>query len=248
MDLFLESTFRAEHDHFWFRGLVRFTEPLIRESVAGISHPRILDCGCGTGANLKRLSRFGCAMGLDLSLGGLGFARSYEQTRIAQATITRIPFGDRCFDLVTAFDVLACLDEDDEREALAEMRRVLRPGGALLVNTAALAFLKGQHAVFGHEVRRATRSSFRRAIETAGFRISRLTYTNFSLMPLVVPVRMFQRLVGLSTPEESGADIIIPPAPVNAALSALLAVESNALRAVDMPIGSSLLALARRPA
>src|SRR4029453_12425674 len=102
------------------------------------------------------------------------------------------------------FDVLACLDETSERAALLEMHRVLRPGGALLINTAALKFLRGQHAEFGYEVRRTTRTALRRALERADFQIDRITYTNFSLMPLVVPVRLSQRLIGLSTPEETG--------------------------------------------
>jgi ubiquinone/menaquinone biosynthesis C-methylase UbiE len=246
MDRFLEATYRAEKDHFWFRGFVRFTEPLISAALHGVRSPRLLDCGCGTGANMKRLSRYGTVTGFDLNWDGPQFARSYGQQRIAQATITQIPFADATFDLVTAFDVLSCLDEAAERAALAEMRRVLRPGGALLINTAALQFLRGQHAVFAYEVRRTTRPKLRKALERAGFHIDRLTYTNFSLMPLVVPVRLSQRLMGLSTPEETGIDIVIPPAPVNAALSALMTLESKALRYVNMPIGSSLLALARR--
>jgi ubiquinone/menaquinone biosynthesis C-methylase UbiE len=246
MDRFLEATYRAEKDHFWFRGLARFTEPFISAALHGVRSPRLLDCGCGTGANMKRLSRYGTVTGFDLSWGGLQFARSYGQQRIAQATITQIPFADATFDLATAFDVLACLDEAAERAALVEMRRVLRPGGALLINTAALQFLKGQHAIFAYEVRRTTRPMLRRALERAGFHIDRLTYTNFSLIPLVVPVRLSQRLMGLSTPEETGIDIVIPPAPVNAALSTLVTLESKALRYVNMPIGSSLVALARR--
>jgi ubiquinone/menaquinone biosynthesis C-methylase UbiE len=246
MDRFLEATYRAERDHFWFRGLARFSERFIQRALHGVRHPRLLDCGCGTGANMKRLSTYGAVTGFDVSWEGLQFARMYEQRRLAQATVTHIPFADATFDLVTAFDVLACLNEESERAALGEMHRVLRPGGAILINTAALQFLKGQHAVFGYEVRRMRRSTLRRALERAGFRIDRLTYTNFSLMPLVVPVRLSQRLMGLSTPEETGIDIVIPPAPVNAALSTLVMLEAQALRYIDMPIGSSLLALARR--
>ena len=122
---------------------------------------------------------------------------------------------------------------------------MLRPGGALIINTAALRALRGQHAVFAQEVRRATRSaSFAGRWNTAGFTIDRLTYTNFSLLPIVLPVRFAQRAMGLTTPEETGADIVVPAAPVNNALSWLVRMESIAIRYVDMPLGSSLLGLA----
>lgn len=246
MDRLLEATYRAESRHFWFRGLARFSTPFIEESVAGVARPQILDCGCGTGANMKRLAAYGRVSGFDISASGLEFASTYDQRRIARATILRIPFTNDTFDLVTAFDVLSCLDDEQEHEALSEIHRVLRPGGALLINTAALHLLRGQHAVFGSEVRRVTRRRLRRALQRAGFETRRLTYTNFSLMPLVVPVRLSQRIIGLSTPEETGADIVIPPAPVNAVLSALVACEAVALRYLDMPVGSSILALSHK--
>ena len=246
MDRFLEATYRAENGHFWFRGLARFSKPLIEESVAGVAHPRILDCGCGTGGNMRRLAAYGRVTGFDISASGLEFARSYDQRCLARASIIQIPFANDTFDLVTAFDVLSCLDDEEEQRALAEIHRVTRPGGALLINTAALPFLRGQHAVFGSEVRRVTRRRLRGALDRAGFRIQRLTYTNFILMPLVVPVRLTQRMIGLSTPEETGADIVIPPAPVNAVLSALVACEAAALRYFDMPAGSSILSMSRK--
>ena len=248
MERLLEATHRAELEHFWFRGLVQFSDPLIRLAVAGVTRPEILDCGCGTGANMKRLSRYGRVSGLDVTWTGLQFARSYDQHRLVRATATAIPFASARFDLLTAFDILACLDDEQEQRALHEMHRVMRPGGALLINTAALPILRGQHSVFAYEVRRATRAELRRSLETAGFQIHRLTYTNFSLLPIVLPVRLAQRAMGLTTPEETGADIAVPPAPVNTALSWLVGLESVALRYADMPLGSSLLALARKPA
>ena len=243
----LEATYRAEGDHFWFRGLAAFSQALIESAVAGVTAPEILDCGCGTGANMKRLSKYGRVTGFDLTWEGLQFARSYGQRRLVHASATEIPFADGRFDVVTAFDILACLDEAGEDRALHEMRRVLRPGGALLLNTAALHVLRGQHAVFSDEIRRATRRGLRGALERAGFEIVRLTYTNFSVLPFVLTVRLSQRAMGLATPEEKGGDILIPPRPVNAALTWLLHLEASALRRVDMPLGSSLLALARKP-
>ena len=241
MDRRLEATRKAEQDHFWFRGFARFTRPLLVDAVRGVPRPRILDCGCGTGANMRRLAEFGEPSGFDLTWVGLEYAREYGQHRLAQASITQIPFRSETFDLVTAFDILACLEASDEARALAEMRRVLKPGGALVLNTAALPLLRGNHAIFGAEVRRTTRPKLAAALEHAGFRIERLTYTNFSLFPLMLGVRLAQRLIGLATPEEGGSDITVPPAPVNATLTALLTMESRALARVNMPVGSSLL-------
>ena len=75
-----------------------------------------------------------------------------------------------------------------------------------------------------------------------------MTYTNASLFPVMLAVRGVQRLVGLAPEDEALGEITVPAAPVNAVLSALLAVEARATRALPMPFGSSLLCLARKPA
>jgi SAM-dependent methyltransferase len=246
MDRLIEATRKAEQHHFWFRGFVRFTDPLIAAALRDVGRPRILDCGCGTGANIRRLARYGDTTGFDLTWIGLDYAHHDGLRQLAQASILDIPFRDGSFDLVTAFDVLACLESADEARALAEMRRVLKPGGALVLNTAALPMLRGNHAVFGAEVRRTTRPQLSAALARAGFRVERLTYTNFTLFPLMLAVRLGQRLIGLASPEEGGTDIAIPPSPVNSTLTAMLRMEAIALARLNMPIGSSLLALARR--
>ena len=247
MDRLLEATRRAEQHHFWFRGFRAFVRPLVADALPGNGSAQILDCGCGTGANLLMLREFGRAFGFDLSWQGLEFARDYGQTRIARASIIQIPFNSVSFDLVTAFDVLYSLSEEQEAAALDEIFRVLVPGGRLIVNVAALNVLRGNHSVFGSEVRRSTRRRLRGVLEAHGFEVHRLTYTNFSLFPLMLAVRTAQRLIGLATPEEAGTDIMVPPRPLNALLSSLLSIESRALRFTDMPVGSSLLCVARRP-
>lgn len=247
MDRLLEATRRAEQRHFWFRGFRGFVRPLVAHAVAGRTSPTILDCGCGTGANLVLLNEYGRAYGFDMSWEGLGFARGYGQSRIARASITHVPFPDTAFDLVTAFDVLYSLSESQETDAVAEMYRVLRPGGTLIVNVAALSVLRGRHSVFGSEVRRSTRRRLRAVLARQGFEVVRLTYTNFVLFPLMLAVRTAQRAMGLTTPEEAGTDIGVPPSAVNETLSAMLRLEAGVLRWTDMPIGSSLLCVARRP-
>lgn len=247
MDLLLEATRRAEQRHFWFKGFRRFVRPLVVRALEGVPAPEILDCGCGTGANLLMLGEFGRASGFDLSWDGLEFAHEYGQRRVVHASITEIPFASNRFDLATAFDVLYSLPGEAEGAAVRELYRVVRPGGYMLANVAALNILRGNHSIFGGEVRRSSRRRLRRVLSEGGFEIVRLTYTNFTLFPLMLAVRAGQRLIGLAAPEEAGTDIAVPPKPVNAALAGLLALEAAALRKVDMPVGSSLLCLARKP-
>jgi ubiquinone/menaquinone biosynthesis C-methylase UbiE len=241
MDRLLDATARAERRHFWFRGFRRFVTPLLEQAAAGRTDLRILDCGCGTGNNLQMLRRYGRAAGIDVTLSGLAYARRHGERLVARASAISLPFSDESFDLVTSFDVIYAFDDRTAAAALAEMCRVLAPGGHLVLNVAALPILRGNHSLLCGEVQRYTKRGLRAHLERAGFRVQRLTYTNAVLLPLVAGVRMVQRLGGHHTSER---ETTVPPAPLNLTLTGLLSLEAAALRVVDMPLGSSLLALA----
>ncbi len=243
----LRATARAESRHFWFRGFRAFVTPLLRYATAGRPDPLLLDCGCGTGANVEWLGTFGRAYGFDLAEIGLRLGREAGRTRLARASVTAVPFPTGSFDLVSSFDVLYALDARDEREAIAEMYRLLKPGGFAIVNVAAMPALRGDHSVLSHEIRRYNRDDLRRRLEAAGFSVVRLTYTNSTLFLPLAAARMLQRRRGLGRETEAEHEIAVPPAPINAAMSVVLWAESLWLRAFNAPFGSSLLCLARKP-
>ena len=222
-------------------------QPALARATAGVAAPRILDCGCGTGSNLEMLRPYGRAVGFDLTRIGAGFAAAHGH-RVAQASISDIPFRSGAFDLVTAFDVFQTLPDAVEHAGIREMSRVLKPGGWILLHVAALDILHGRHSVLSEETRRYTKPSLRRLVEEAGFRIERLTFDHFSLLPLMLPVRVWHRLTAKDGVVAAGeGEITVPMAPVNALLTGLVSIEALALRAMNMPLGSSLMCLARKP-
>lgn len=246
METLLRATARAEARHFWFHGFRAFVEPLVRQA-AGSSPIRILDCGCGTGANVEWLGRFGPTYGFDLSGTGLKLGREAGRTRLVQASVTAVPFPSAAFDLVTSFDVLYSLSDGEEPAAVNEMFRLLKPGGFAIVNVAALDVLRGDHSVLGRERRRYTRTRLQSSLTAAGFAVVRLTYTNAVLfLPLLVS-RTLQRWRGLKPEHEAHHEIEVPAAPINALLTRLLLLESVWIRRFNAPFGSSLLCLARKP-
>jgi SAM-dependent methyltransferase len=248
VDELLRATARAEARHFWFRGFRWFVTPLVRHALGNQSRARILDCGCGTGTNLTLFERSGTSYGFDRSAVGLYIGRQSGRRRLVRATVTAVPFATETFDLVTSFDVLYALEEPDERAAVAEMFRLTRPGGYVLVNVAAMDILRGDHSVLSHEVRRYSRETLSRLLTTAGFAIERITYTNAALFLPLAAMRTLHRWRGLAREDEAQREISIPPWPVNAVMSAVLFLESVWLRRFNSPFGSSLLCLARKPA
>jgi SAM-dependent methyltransferase len=248
MDRLLELTSRAEHSHFWFRGFRAFVEPIVRDALRHVASPRVLDCGCGTGANLDMLGKYGDAYGFDLTWNGLQVARQMDRGPVVHASLKAIPFQDQTFDLVTSFDVLQCVPDAIERAGARELWRLVKPGGHAIVTASALEILRGRHSALSEEVRRYTPAKMSTLLKTAGFDIIRVTFLNASLFPMMLPMRLLERWTSSSDGVKPGEfDITVPPAPINGALTAMLRIEALALRVMNMPIGSSVLCLARRP-
>ncbi len=240
----LEATARAEERHFWFRGLRRHASRLLDSALGGRAPRLIIDCGTGTGRNLDWLRRRGPAVGVERAPIGLRVGHAAGR-QLVQGSVTHLPFADAVADVATSFDVLYCLDDTSEHLALREMWRVLGRGGIVVVNVAALDVLRGSHSTLTMEVRRYTPRRLRAALEGAGFRVERLTFTNMATFPVTLGVRGLQRLTGRAS-EASDADLRVPSAPINAALDAALRIEGALLRVVNLPIGSSLMAVARK--
>jgi SAM-dependent methyltransferase len=238
VDTLLELTRRAESTHFWFRGFRRFVAPLLDRAVAGRSDLSVLDCGCGTGHNLQRLEQCGAAVGIDLTAAGLAVAAKAGR-RVARADATRLPFPSNRFDLVTSFEMLQCVPDD--AAAVAEIARVLRPGGYFVGSVAALDVLHGDHSLLSQEVRRYTRGTLLAVLRGAGLHPIVIRYAFASLFPLMIVGRTLQRLRGA---RPAGRDITVPSAPINWVFSMMLAAEASLAAHVPMPIGSSLVFLA----
>ena len=145
------------------------------------SNVRILDCGCGTGANLDLLNQLRPRHGFDLTETGLRFSR--ERRRTAWRVPASLPrrFPDGAFDLVTSFDVISLRSEaGDERAALAEMFRLLQPGGHAIINVAAMEILRGRSFGAGAmRRRRYDRAGLHARLTAAGFSVVRLTYYQY---------------------------------------------------------------------
>jgi SAM-dependent methyltransferase len=244
MDAMLHATAAAEDRHFWFKGLRRHGRALLGHALAGRTPRLIVDCGAGTGRNLDWLSALGPAIGVELSPTALAYGRQRGR-RLVRATLMALPFADESVDVATSFDVLYAFDAADGRRAVAEMRRILRPGGIAAINLAALDILKGSHSKLTEERTRYTRRGLRALLTESGFEIERLTFTNMTPFPFALAVRVFERLTGRDR-TGSAAALKVPPAPVNAAFDALLALEAAWLRIGNLPVGSSLFAVVRK--
>ena len=241
----LELTRQAQATHFCFRGFREFVGPALRDLARGRTNLRLIDCGCGVGQNIALLEPYGDAIGFDLVAEG-AVAALESRRPIVRADVVNIPFPSDAFDIATSFDVLQCVEAD--RSAIGEMARIVRPGGAVVLTLAAFDMLRGDHAEVWQEVRRYTRASARRLVESADLRAERVDFLFASLFPLMLAVRSMQRLLRPVRGLRADTDIAVPAAPINSALTWLVQQEAALARRVSMPIGSSLLVVARKPA
>jgi SAM-dependent methyltransferase len=240
----------AEDSHWWFASRVRAINALAGQYLG--SNLRVLDVGCGAGNMMHHLARYGAVKGVEIDARPLRLAqeRGYD-ARLADAS-AGIPFGDGQFDLVATLDVIEHVQDD--LATLRECARVLAPQGYLLVTVPAFMFLWSQNDVLNAHVRRYTAGELKQKIEAAGFSIRRLSYNNFCVFPMAAPLVMLRRRAR-SAPslrshhfEQDAYQVDMEPASpaVNTVLTAVGEFEAGLLRRVNLPWGTSLIALAQK--
>jgi SAM-dependent methyltransferase len=239
--------FRREQRHWWYAGMRRAALAVLDRALDGQTPVELLDAGCGTGGTTVALEQFGRVTGVDIAEAALMCANQRDlRGQLAQASIQELPFPSGRFDVVTSFEVVYHLGVSDDRRALAELRRVLRPGGLLLLRVPAHDWLRGEHDRLVHTRHRYGRGELHDKLDAVGFEVVQLSWANTLLFPPAVAKRVLERMHPNGHDADAEPDLWLPPVPLNALLENLVAVEAVTLpRGLPAPFGLSLLALAR---
>ena len=215
----MQMTLDVDERHWWYRG----RRKVIRAELDALALPadaQVLDAGCGSGRTMQELEDYGTVRGIELDEDAAELARSRGHGEVTVGRLEQLPWPNRTFDLITALDVIE--HTPDDRATLAELLRVCRPGGWLLVTVPAAA-------------------------RAAGWELVRMTSFNSLLLAPAAAVRLARRRL----PARNGAadDVNIPPRWLNDLLERPLRIEAGWLgHGHGLGLGLSLLAVMRRPA
>ncbi|MDD8025361.1 MAG: class I SAM-dependent methyltransferase [Acidobacteriota bacterium] len=239
---FFERLRALEARSFWFRA----RNALVAEALAKIfpGARDFLDVGCGTGFILEGLAARRPSLrltGADVFGEAIAFARDrVPGGMLVRADARRLPFA-AAFDAAGAFDVLEHIRDDEA--VLVEMRRVLRPGGGLLLTVPQHARLWSAADERAGHVRRYTRRDLERKVRAAGFDIEAVTGFVSLLLPALTAVRLWEN----RRPRTDTLACLAPPRLLDAAFAAAMAAERGLIRrGIRFPFGGSILLAARR--
>jgi len=234
--------YRLEDAYWWFVGRRRLAIGLLRKSLSRVvGRPRILDLGCGTGVIATELGAWSEVVGLDFSDKALAYCQSRGLETLVQARGEFLPLKEGTVDGILALDIFEHIEDDGA--AFRESYRVLRPGGILVLSVPAFKSLWGPHDVALMHFRRYRRSDVERRLQEVGFGIERASYSVFFLFPVVVLVRILEKM------KRGEAKASLPPTPgwMNRALIKLQDIEASLIARFPLPWGSSVVAVARKP-
>ena len=235
----------TENSHWWHKGLRNHVITTLIGRIEKNAH--ILDAGCGTGGTVAALNgRFLGAkiVGIDFSPCAILYAKEKAAGQLVFGNVHSLPFPDASFDVIIALDVLYH-SAVDEKQALREFLRTVKPGGLVLIQVPAYEWLRSDHDAVVHTARRYTARNLRSSAVGVGFAVVECGYRNSLLFPLMVVQRLVRKIRKSNVPKSA---LICHGAIINTLLSVTLAVESMLLRrGVKFPAGGSVFAVFRKP-
>jgi len=239
-----------EDKHWWFASRTRAILGLLDRFLPADAQRLVLDVGCGAGNMAHHLAHYGRVTGIDPNPKPLRVARA-RGLEVREGSADALPFADNTFGLVALLDTVEHVP--NEIGVFAECHRVLRPGGHLLVTVPALMWLWSQNDVINAHQRRYTAPELTSKLQQQGFQVLHTSYNNFFAFPLAAGLILLRR--GRAEPklasphfDEDAYQVEMEAASpvVNALLSGVGKVEAALIRRLSLPIGTSIICLARK--
>jgi ubiquinone/menaquinone biosynthesis C-methylase UbiE len=221
---------------------MRFLDVLLRHIP---KQGRILDVGCGPGAMLHYLEKYGKVVGVDSYLPALEMAKTHFSGELLEGDCCNLPFPDEHFTLVAACEVLYHRNITDVRRAVCECARVLEPGGHLVVVDSAYAACFSAHDRAAHGARRFNMDTLVEVFQTAGLEVVHTTYAYSMLLPVVWLVRCWKKLRMVE--EQPGEELCETWWPFNSLMIGWFTLEAQVAGRWGLPFGLSVQLLGRKP-
>jgi SAM-dependent methyltransferase len=240
-----DQLYRLEAGHFWFQARNRIILRMLRQYLPRQGCPRVLEIGCGTGFVLQGLateSRYALT-GSEAHLSGLRHARKrLPLVEFIQADARDLPYRS-VFDAIGAFDVIEHVGEDET--VLSSVRRALKPGGIFIMTVPQHMWLWSATDDLALHKRRYTRPDLSNKLMAAGFEILRCTSFVTTLLPIMYLSRRVVRERPAANKETGGYELEISPL-ANLICSAAMRIDEALIAmGISLPVGGSLLAVAR---
>lgn len=246
-------TVLEEDHHAWFAGrtraILKYLDAEMGPAQTG-QQRRVLDIGAGAGNMAHHLAHYGQVIGLDYISRPLAVAQA-RALDVCQGAGDGLPFADDSFDLVALLDTVEHIP--DEFGVFAECRRVLKPGGKVIVTVPAFMWLWSYNDEINAHQRRYTAPELRQKLEISGLRVKRLSYNNFFLFPLIAGLRFLRpEKPELDSPHLTEDEDVYQvemepiPEPANAVLHGVGWLEAELLQRMDLPVGISVICVAEK--
>jgi SAM-dependent methyltransferase len=228
--------------HWWFEGRRRILAGLIGDLPLP-ADAKVLEVGCGPGGNLAMLQRFGEVTALEPDEASRAYAHERTGVKVEGGLLPDgLPFAPASFDLVCAFDVIEHVDDD--AGSVAALARLLKPGGYMATTVPGQPWMWSRHDELHHHKRRYRMGPYRRLFDQAGLEIVKASYFNTLLFPPIAAIRALKMAAGSTAADDDA----MPSAPINRLLTGLFGAELGWLRRASLPVGVSIVLIARKPA
>ncbi len=231
-----KNIYENEAKHFYYVGYHQILLSLLKIYLPKKKGLRILDAGCGTGLFAKKLKQFGDVYGIDMSRDAVEFAKK-RGLKVKKASITELPFKDNSFDLIVSNDVICHKSIKNDKQAICELTRVLKPGGILLLKLPAFGWLMGAHDTQVHTKRRYTKEEVYTLLGKCGHKVIKSTYIGSFL---VLPVMIKNVLDKLSN-NSSYSSVQNTWPPLNNLLIYLFTMERVFVSFLSIPLGITII-------
>jgi ubiquinone/menaquinone biosynthesis C-methylase UbiE len=228
-----------ERNHWWFRVRAKIIKDKIKDIYKGNKNIKILNIGAATGFSTEVLSGFGEVTSVEYDKECCDFLKNIMNIPVINASVTDLPFGDKSFDLVCAFDIIEHVDDDSL--AVSEMIRVCQTNGFVFITVPAYMGLWSSHDEINHHKRRYLKKQLKKLFPKDGKGVYSTYFNSLLFLPVYI-IRKLSNLFKNNRSVNEGTDFDkFTGSFISNVLFGVFSIERFLLKFMKLPFGISIM-------